>query len=181
MTTPEIVKWVIEHFEGFKYTDDPVDLGGATKFGITLRTLQYYRRLITNNPTLIITKTDVKNLTIEEAIACGVYIFAQEPKIDQLNNWKLQLFVYDYGYHSGQPRAIKSLQKALGLSEDGKLGPITIKTANGYPFDDIYIPLHVLTAREGFMQRIMEVNLTQRKYMLGWWKRTTELQRILVS
>lgn len=185
MDTSQIVHWVIENFEGFKYTDDPVDTGGATKFGITQRTLQFYRRQLTGDPTLVVTKNDVRNLTIDEAVACGVQLFAVEPRIAEIGDWRLRLLVFDYGFHSGQPRAIKALQAAVGTAQDGVLGPITLAaTSQQHGVTDdrdmLLLALTVLTSREEFMIDIMERQQTQRRFMLGWWKRTTKLQRLVL-
>lgn len=185
MNTAAIVRYVIETFEGKLYTDDPVDTGGATKFGITLRTLQYYRRKVTGNQQLVVTKSDVRNLQIEEAIACGVEVFAVEPRIAEIGDWRMRLLVYDYGFHSGQPRAVRALQEALDVAVDGALGPATLAAAGNavsVPHDDgLLVALKVLTSREEFMQSIMEQRETQRRFMLGWWKRTTKLQRLVLQ
>lgn len=174
MTTPEIVKFTIESFEGRLYTDDPVDTGGATKFGITRRTLAYYR----GRP---VTKQEVKDLTLGEAVAIGVQVFATEPRIDQIPDWRVRLAVYDYGFHSGHVRAIKSLQSSLhGLDQDGVIGPLTIIKCEAFG-DHVKLAMRVLTSRQEFMQGIMERKPAQRRFMLGWWKRTSTLQRLIVG
>src|SRR5690606_7275066 len=89
MTTEQIAAYVIDHFEGHSYVDDPVDTGGATKFGITLRTLQHYRRLRRHDPSLIVTKNDMRNLTHDEAVSIAVEMFAEETKIDEILDWRV--------------------------------------------------------------------------------------------
>jgi len=183
MSIEEAVRWVIENFEGHLFTDDPVDSGGATRHGITQRTLQYYRRKKTGNARLIVTVSDVRALTMDEAVAIGVEVFAREPRIAELTDWRVRLVVYDFGFHSGQPRAIMSLQEALGFAThevDGKIGPKTLAAVNAWG-DDRGLALAVLTYREEFMQGLMERRPSQRRYMLGWWKRTTKLQRLLLE
>lgn len=177
MSNEEIVKWVIDNFEGHQFTDDPIDTGGATKFGITLRTLQYYRRIMTGNPNLIVTKADVAKLTIDEAIKIGMSIFMIEPRIHELADWRLRLIVYDYNFHSGV-RAIKDLQRRVGAKADGEIGPQTLRLVNGIG-NLILLAYQVLTVREEFMQELMDLKPSQRKYMFGWWRRTTKLQRVL--
>lgn len=183
MTTEEIVAWVIDSFEGRLYTDDPVDAGGATRYGITRRTLEYYRRKTTGDPGLVVTKQDVRDLGLAEAVACGVEVFAVEPRIAEIADWRVRLIVYDFGFHSGQGRAAVALQQAVGLpiaDVDGQIGPRTLAAVNGWP-DARGLALAVATDREEFMQGIMERQATQRRFMLGWWKRTTRLQRMLVA
>lgn len=180
MTTAEIVRWVIDTFEGHLYTDDPVDTGGATKYGITLRTLRYYRRKMSGDARLAVTKDDVRNLALDEAVACGVEVFAAEPRITEIADWHLRLMVYDYGFHSGPPRAIRALQEAVSADQDGVLGPITLSRVAAYGVPTL-LALQVLTTREEFMQGIMEHRQTQRRFLFGWWRRTTALQRLIIS
>lgn len=179
MTIEQTVRWVIEHFEGALYTDDPVDTGGATKFGITLRTYDYWRRkyLGMTTPT---TKAMVQALSIEMAIRIAIDVFALETRIAEITDWRVRLLVFDYAFHSGESRAVKALQHTLGVAVDGKLGPITLRAAAADMRAD-RTALAILTAREEFMQGLMIARPSQRKYMLGWWARTTKLQRVLVS
>lgn len=174
MTHHEISGFVIDTFEGHLYTDDPVDAGGATKFGITRRTLAYAR----GRP---VSKLDVKNLNRTEAVGIGVRVFMQEPGIDRIPDWRVRLVVYDYTFHSGHLRAIKALQSAVELpraDQDGIIGPQTLGALSGKA--DWLVMLRVLTEREEFMQDIMDRKQTQRKYMLGWWRRTTKIQRVIL-
>jgi len=177
VTIEDAVRWVIETFEGRLYTNDPVDMGGATKFGITQPTLQYYRRRTSGNAALVVTKTDV------EAIAIGVDVFAKAPRIAEILDWRVRLVVYDYGFHSGHGRAVMALQQSAGMPMskiDGLIGPQTLAAVNQWG-DHRGLALDVLTDREEFMQDIMTRRYSQRKYLLGWWKRTTKLQRLILS
>ena len=65
-TVDQIIADVIKR-EGSKYTNDPTDRGGPTKYGITLRTLQAWRR--SQGQTRKLQPHDVKILTREEAVA----------------------------------------------------------------------------------------------------------------
>lgn len=183
MKIDESVEWVINTFEGHLYTDDPVDTGGATKHGITRRTLQYYRRKKSGDPNLIVTKADVRALSLDEAVTCGVEVFAIEPHIAEILDWRVRLVVYDFGFHSGPSHAIMMLQQSLDLPNhevDGMLGPKTLRTADTWG-DGRGLAFDILTDREEFMQDIMERKATQRRFMLGWWKRTTKLQRLILG
>jgi lysozyme family protein len=115
---------------------------------------------------------------IEQAVKIGTDIFAQERKIDLLTHWRTKLVVYDYAFHSGA-QAIKDLQRVLGLKADGVIGPDTL--AAEASSSELTTALRVLTEREEFMQDIMQRNQTQRKYLLGWWRRTTALQSKLLE
>ena len=101
------------------FADNPADPGGATNYGITLATLRAYE----GNPNL--TAQDVKNLT--PATATEIY---------RSNYWNrmqcgslpdgLDLEVFDFGVNAGPGEAVKSLQKIVGVTADGSIGPITL-------------------------------------------------------
>jgi len=54
-------------------------------------------------------------------------------KLDQINDQQIANTVYDFGVNSGTPRAAKFLQQALGLEQDGKIGPKTLAAVNSIP------------------------------------------------
>lgn len=109
------------------YVDHPVDPGGATKFGITRKTLsQFLGREAT--------KDDVKNL--EWQTAKEIYKKNYWDKIggDELPP-ALAILTMDVAINSGVNAAVKNLQRAAnylgaGLTEDGIIGPKTIGAVN---------------------------------------------------
>lgn len=100
------------------YVESPVDPGGATNFGITLAALAAWRGTA-------VTADDVLSLTRQEAI-----------EIYRSNYWLpagcaglppgLDLMVFDTAVNSGCRIAVKLLQKAVGVTDDGSLGPKTL-------------------------------------------------------
>lgn len=100
------------------YSDNPNDPGGPTNFGITLKTLETFE-----GKTL--SADDVKNLTPETA-----------REIYRANYWNrmqcgflpagLDLEVFDFGVNAGPAEAVKMLQKIVGVTQDGSIGPITL-------------------------------------------------------
>lgn len=118
---------IIGHEGG--YTDDPQDsgnwTGGAigvgqlkgTKFGIAANT---YGDL------------DIKNLTQAQAIAIYERDFWKKPKLDQLPP-AVGFQVLDASINHGAKRAVQFLQRAVGVGDDGVIGPKTlaaVKAAN---------------------------------------------------
>jgi len=181
MTIDESVGWVIDKFEGHLFTDDPVDSGGATKHGITQRTYAYWRRKYGDG--LGVTQKDVRNLTFERAVQIGVDVFAKESSIDKILDWRVQLLTYDFAFHSGASTAIKALQQALGIPAediDGVIGPQTLTAL--VEAKDIYrVAWLILTSREEFMQDLVTRRPSQRRFVFGWWIRTTKLQRLIAE
>lgn len=107
---------VLEHEGGFaNHPDDP---GGATKYGITHRTLSDFRGAE-------VTVEDVRALTREEA-----------REIYRANYWNpmrcgelpagVDLMVFDFGVNAGPGRSVRLLQQAAGVTADGSIGPITM-------------------------------------------------------
>ena len=105
------------------YVNDPADPGGATNHGITLATLADHR----GAP---VTPADVEAMPVEEARAIYRARYIEKPGFLGITNSFLFYFLVDTGVNSGPTRAIKILQRALGVKEDGVLGPITISKAN---------------------------------------------------
>lgn len=99
------------------YVDHPRDPGGATNMGITIGTLRRWR----DAP---VTKEDVKNLTKMEAKQ--IYSAFYWDVVD-CDYWPkgLDLVVMDACVNSGPRPAVKWLQRALGVDDDGRIGPIT--------------------------------------------------------
>ena len=109
-------------FEG-GYSFNAADPGGETMWGITLKTalLNGYRGEMRLMP---------------RDFAKGVYLrsYWQAVRADELPQG-LRYAVFDAAVNSGPAQAIKWLQRAVGASEDGVLGPVTLGSAKAYPED----------------------------------------------
>ena len=92
------------------YSNDPRDSGGETKWGISK---QAY-------PTV-----DVYNLTLQEAKELYRSDFWMKVHGDQIP-YPLNVFVFDSAVNQGVVPAIKMLQKAIGVAQDGILGRDTL-------------------------------------------------------
>lgn len=118
--TGEIQQWILASEGG--YVDHPPDPGGATNMGITHRTLEAWR----GKP---VTKQDVRDLTRDEALRIYKAQYWDTVKGDQLPAG-LDYAVFDYGVNSGPARAVKDLQRILGVGVDGIVGAQTLAAAN---------------------------------------------------
>lgn len=111
-----------------RYTDDPRDPGGPTKYGIALN---YNRKVIPDKDgNGVIDARDVQELTEEDARRIYVDVYWRPNKCDMLPP-ALALMFADMVFNPGPGVAPKLLQQALnavtgaGLVVDGKLGPAT--------------------------------------------------------
>lgn len=128
-TIDAIAKEIVSREGG--YVNDPDDPGGATKFGVTIHTMRRLGLDITGDGK--VSATDVKALTIRQAIDIFKEYYFIGPKIDQLPK-PLQPSVFDMQVNSGS-NAIRILQKLLGkfgenVTVDGALGPLTLRATH---------------------------------------------------
>ena len=111
------------------YVNDPDDPGGATKHGVTLKTLQGLKTDLTGDGRVDV--ADVKALTPAQAAEIYIRHYYHAPKIDLLPE-PLQASVFDMQVNAGA-NAVRILQRlmaafGLPLKDDGVIGPITART-----------------------------------------------------
>ena len=108
-------------FEG-GYVNHPDDPGGPTNLGITQSTLSSF---IGRQATI----EEVKALTPAKVAPIYRLRYWDRVQGDDLPAG-VDLAVFDFGVHSGPTRSVMSLQRVLGVADDGKLGPVTLTAAN---------------------------------------------------
>jgi lysozyme family protein len=108
MTFDESFEKLIGH-EG-AYSNNPRDPGGETKFGISKRAY----------PDL-----DIANLTLEQAKAIYLRDYWNRAQCDKFPPI-VAFQVFDCAVNSGIGQAIRFLQRAVGVADDGQVGPMTL-------------------------------------------------------
>ncbi|MBN2675867.1 MAG: hypothetical protein JXR30_01290 [Alphaproteobacteria bacterium] len=103
-------------FEG-GYSLNPNDPGGETQFGITKR---WYPN------------EDIKGITKERAEYILFRDYYKKPGIDRLPN-SIRDQVFDNAVNQGQGTAIRNLQRAVGVKQDGLLGSKTLSRVKETP------------------------------------------------
>lgn len=174
------VGFILDTFEGDVFTDDAADPGGATRYGVTQRTLQYYRRRLTGNDALVVTAQDVAAMTRAEAIDIGESIFAVESGLAYIIDARVRFIALDYAFHAGWVPAIKALQAAVGVTVDGIFGHVSQNAVNTNRAP-VTLGLKVLTRRAEAMQRQLRARPQMQKFALGWFARITTNQRLLAA
>jgi lysozyme family protein len=109
----------ILHHEG-GYVNHPKDPGGETNLGVTKRVYEEHGG----------TK-DMKELTVEDVAPIYKKGYWDKMKGDDLPSG-LDLCVFDFGVNAGPGRAAKFLQKMIGTTVDGGIGPMTLAKVNEY-------------------------------------------------
>ena len=105
---------LISHEGG--YINNPNDPGGETKFGISKRSY----------PSL-----NIANLTLEMAKA--IYLKDFWVPLGEETHPAIKFQAFDFAVNSGIQTAIRKLQQAIGVADDGNFGPISRKTLNEMP------------------------------------------------
>ena len=149
------IKKVIEREGGSKYTNDPIDPGGETKYGVSKKAY----------PDL-----DIKNLTIGGAIAIYKDDYWIPAKVERLPD-RLQGQYFDMVVNQGMTKAVRILQRACNgknkqdIKVDGRIGPNTIKATAQVEPDRLRAYRIMEYARLALTRPKLE------KYYYGWVKR----------
>jgi lysozyme family protein len=113
------------------YTNDPIDPGGETNFGITQRAWAKFRA---SNKTL---PASVKDLDLHHAKAFYLSNYWIPLACDVINSQPMADALFSFAVNQGQGRAVKRLQGILGVNQDGVMGPNTIEAINKQIGDEL--------------------------------------------
>lgn len=175
MTTPTNLQRIALDFTGAcegGFVDDPVDPGGATKYGVSLRFLRGLGPVQGDvDGDGDVDADDVKALTKQQAETLFLQHFWQ-PGYDSLAA-EVAIRVFDHGVNAGKKAAVRLLQQACRahgarLDEDGVLGPRTIVVASSH---GIYLLPTYRAERAGFYRELIAHNPKFEKYRNGWLTR----------
>ena len=83
---------------------------------------------------------DIKNLTIEQAKAIYKKDWWDKLGADKLHP-SIVYQLWDFAVNAGKSRAIKELQQAVGVPDDGIIGPKTIAAVNAKDVNDVLLLL----------------------------------------
>ena len=107
------------------YVNDPNDPGGETKYGVRKRSYP---------------DEDIPNMTRERAKVLFRRDFWDRINGDKLPDgvaWQMA----DFAYHSGPETAVRYLQRALGVADDGHWGPVSQNAALAMSESDAIVRL----------------------------------------
>lgn len=160
----DIIDRIIEREGG--YINHPSDRGGATKYGITIKTLSSHRGQEQ-------VPYDVENLTKKEARDIYQQNYIEKPQFYRFNDKKLIELLVDAGVHSGVSRAAEWLQHAVGVPADGIIGPVTIRAVN--TADSLRLRKKFTAMRMRHLAHLMRRDESQRVFAAGWMNRMAEM------
>lgn len=103
------------------YVNDPADPGGETKFGISKRS---YPRV------------DIRNLSRDQARQIYRADFWDRGQMEQFAG-AIAFQVFDAAVNHGIETAIRLLQRAAGVADDGHIGPVTLAAVKSKSVTDM--------------------------------------------
>lgn len=160
----EYIERVLDREGG--YVDHPDDRGGPTNYGITQNTLSSWR----GQP---VSTEDVKLLSKSEASKIYRTRYWNAPGFGSLALPDLLAeAVFDTAVNSGPSRAVRMLQRCVGVSDDGIIGPVTAQAIqSAHP---ARLTARYLAHRGLFYGEIIGRDSSQRSFRNGWANRLAE-------
>lgn len=155
------------------FVNDPKDPGGATNMGITLATLRACHWDVNNDGE--IDATDIRDLQPDQARSIARSRYWDRCRCDELPSLVNEL-VFDFAYHSGPTAAIKGLQRAAGIVDDGLIGTGTLHAVCQQTSDEM--ACRVMDERNRLLVRSIDPRTGQPLwpvYGKGWNRRLFRL------
>lgn len=172
-TWPRAFDQLIEHEGGF--TSDERDPGnkmpdgrpGSTNLGVTQNVWEeYVGHEVTHEDMKRLTKSDVEPLYKKQ--------YWDTVRGDDLP-YGVDYMVFDMGVNSGPGRAVRTLQKAVGATPDGVIGPKTLQAIQSADPHDLIESFS--QARLEFMKSLKTWDV----YGKGWERRVNEVATLSES
>ena len=139
------------------YVDHAADRGGCTNLGITRAALATYRR----RP---VTCDDVRALTREEARQIYWSQYVTSPRLDRIRDPYVLSLAVDCSVNHGPARVVRWLQEIVGVTADGKLGPISEAAINS--MEPVRLYQKLLARRVVFYGEIVNRDCSQATFIL---------------
>ena len=153
---------VLQHEGG--YVNHPSDPGGRTNLGVTQRVWEQY----VGHP---VDEAEMRSLTKE--MVSPLY---RKEYWDAVQGDKLpcgaDYLAFDFAVNAGSFRSIKTIQRALNITADGVIGPVTLKAIQDANAEDFIN--NFTNAKESFYRSLANFPTFGR----GWLNRVAESKRI---
>ncbi|MDG4883013.1 glycosyl hydrolase 108 family protein [Mesorhizobium sp. WSM4884] len=151
------------------WSDKEADPGGATMKGVTLANFRRYVKADAG-------KDDLKKITDAQVATVYRRFYWDAVAGAELPDG-IDYTVFDFAVNSGPGRAAKYLQAALGVAQDGRIGPATLAAARAKPAGVVIDT--VCDARLAFLERLP----TWPTFGKGWSARVASVraEALLIS
>ena len=161
----KILKW-----EG-GFSDDPIDRGGATNMGVTIRT---WRQVgYDKDGDQDIDVDDLCLLTREDATMVLKHFYWNRWRADEIQSQAIASILVDWVWCSGKWGIIIP-QRILGVEVDGIVGQDTLQAVNESGPKDLH--RKIFDARLRFIRRIIIRDPSQKRFQRGWINRLNDFK-----
>lgn len=157
----QIIADILQREGGSVATNDSIDRGGRTQFGISERA--HPQAWVDNK------------VTLEEAVDIYRRRYLEAPGFGKIEDPRLRAQLTDFGVLSGPACAIQKLQLILKQEADGVLGPKSLAAANSA--DPIILSNKLALERVKMIGRIVNKNPSQSRFLNGWLERALSFCR----
>lgn len=176
----DAINKVLEHEGG--YVNNPLDLGKRTNYGVTQKVYEQFigRKLVgpdTDAPKgqpMSEAETVMRTMPKGNAIAIYKKNYWDVIQGDKIKQYAVAAVIFDQAINRGHVAAVKQAQRVLGLTQDGKMGPVTLATLNGVKDTD-FIPKYLAESITAY-KTIVANNPSQSVFLNGWLKRVESLR-----
>ena len=153
------------------YVNHPKDPGGITNMGVTKRV---YEEWVGHK----VSEQDMKDLTEDDVTPIYKKNYWDRIKGDKLPDG-LDLCVFDFGVNAGTGRAAKYLQKMIGTTADGGIGPNTLKALKSYVKENGLV--ETIEKYQSNRQKYYESLSTFETFGRGWTNRNNDTTEYAVQ
>lgn len=141
---------------GAKFTDDPDDPGGATKYGISQRAYPHL---------------DIRNLTEQQAREIYKRDYWDRIRADEIESQLIAENIFDTAVNMGVRTASRLAQLAANIEPvDGIIGSRSLETLNSIN-PELFLSKFIIVKIARYAN-ICNKRPESRKYLLGWINRT---------
>ena len=154
----QCMKWVLHHEGGFvNHPDDP---GGITNHGVTKKV---YEEWVERE----VSEQEMRDLTHEDVAPIYKKNYWDRLRADDLPSG-VDFCTFDWGVNSGTSRSAKALQRMVGVTADGGIGPMTLQAVANHEPQDLIEQMHYV--RDQFYRSLS----TFGTFGNGWTRRNNE-------
>jgi lysozyme family protein len=149
------------------FSQHPLDPGGATMKGVTLKT---YSAHLGRQATV----EELKAIPEEHLLAIYGQGYWDKCRCDDLPSG-LDVCVFDWAVNSGPRRAVRALQELVGVTPDGDVGPKTLAAvASWWAY---YGPKTCIAMYQNERMEYLEDLPTFNVFGTGWTKRVIDMEQ----
>lgn len=160
-----ILKW-----EG-RWANDPDDTGGATNMGVTIATWRAYG--YDKDGDGDIDEDDLRLITEEDAIERILKPYFWDAfRADEIQNQSIANICVDWAWASGTRKAIRKVQRLLGVTVDGIVGRQTLTAINSADQPGLFT--RIKAERLAFVEAVAVASPAKKKFLRGWKNRIND-------